>query len=245
MMRLAIIADIHGNAPALEAVLADISEQSFDAIVHLGDAFNGPIDPVGVLRWLQSRPMIHLRGNGDRMVVADNDAERSQSAAFARSRLPADALPWIATWPEVYEHAEFFACHGTPASDVEYLVEDPTEGALRLRAPGEIAARLGGVHSGLVLCGHSHIPHFIKVTHTTCVLNPGSVGLPAYSPSTPVPHTMQTGSPAARYAIAEKKSDGWRVSHLAIPYDYEKAAAAADREGFPDWAATLRSGYAV
>lgn len=244
-MKLAVIADIHGNAPALAAVLADMSEQRFDLVVHLGDAFNGPIDPVGVLRLLQSRSMIHLRGNGDRMVVAPDDAGRSRSAAFARARLSPEARSWIATWPEVYEHPEFFACHGTPASDDEYLVEDPTEGALRLHAPGEIAARLGGVHAGLVLCGHSHLPQFIKVTNSTCVLNPGSVGLPAYSLQTPVPHTMQVGHPCARYAVTEKKSDGWKVSHLAVPYDVEKAAAAADREGFPEWAATLRSGYAV
>lgn len=51
---------VHNNAPALEAALADLAEQSVDQIVHWGDAFNGPVDPAAVAMPLRSRPMIHV-----------------------------------------------------------------------------------------------------------------------------------------------------------------------------------------
>lgn len=242
-MKLAVLADIHGNAPALEAVLEDFAGRDFDAVVNLGDAFNGPIDPAGVMRRLRATPMLHVRGNGERMVLADEPEKRTRSATFARERLSAQDLRWIATWPAVVEHAEFFACHGSPASDEEYLLEEPKGDSVRLRAGTEIAASLGG-QCGLVLCGHSHVPRFVAVTEGTWVLNPGSVGLPAYALTSPMPHAMQVGSPCARYAVAVQRTAGWRVCHVALPYDHERAAAAADEAGFAEWARSLRTGYA-
>lgn len=244
-MKLAIIADIHGNAPALEAVLADIARCGVDQIVHLGDAFNGPVDPAGVARLLRPTAMIHLRGNGERMVLSDDPAAGARSAAFARERLSPDELRWIASWPEVFAHGEFFACHGSPASDVEYLVEEPRGDSVRLRSAAEVEASLRGVAAGLVLCAHSHVPRWVSVRNRWWILNPGSVGLPAYALASPRPHTMEVGSPCARYATAEKTGEGWRVCHLALPYDHERAAAAAERAGYPDWARTLRTGFAT
>jgi predicted phosphodiesterase len=244
-MKIAVIADIHGNAPALEAVLSDLSRSDVDHVVHLGDAFNGPIDPVGVAKLLRGWPMIHVRGNGERMVLAEDEAERFRSATYARDRLSADDLQWIRSWPVVYRHDAFFACHGSPASDTEYLLEEITAQSVRLRAIAEIQTRLDGVHFSLVLCAHSHVPRLVRVSSATLVLNPGSVGLPAYSDQSPLPHTMEVGSPSARYAIAETCGSGWRVAHVAVPYDDEKAAALADRAGFHEWASVLRTGYAV
>ncbi len=243
-MKLAIIADIHGNAPALEAVAADISRCGVDQVVNLGDAFNGPVDPVAVMRLLRSTPMIHVRGNGERMVLSDDPAVRTRSATFARERLSVEDLRWISSWPEAFEHEDFFACHGSPASDVEYLVEEPLREGARLRSVSEMEASLTGMKVGLVLCAHSHVPRLVRVRDHTWILNPGSVGLPAYSLVSPLPHKMEVGSPSARYAIAEKFDEGWRVCHIAVPYDYEQAASVAEREGYPDWATALRTGYA-
>lgn len=243
-MKIAVIADIHGNAPALEAVLADILRYEVDQVINLGDAFNGPIDPIRVAELLQAGPMVHIRGNGERMVISADDTERTHSANFARERLRTDQLQWISSWPVLHRTEDFLACHGSPASDTEYLLEEITTEAVRLRTSMDIQARLGSVHASLVLCAHSHVPRLVQVSSTTWVMNPGSVGLPAYSLESPIPHKMEVGSPSARYAIAEQYRSGWCVLHIAVPYDWEKAAAAADGEGFPDWADTLRSGYA-
>jgi len=243
-MRIAVIADIHGNAPALREVLNDLSRYSIDRIVNLGDAFNGPIDPSGVARLLRDQQIVHVRGNGERMVLSDNPAERSRSADFARGRLAAAEVEWIRTWPKVYQEAEYFACHGSPDSDVEYLLEEVIDEGARLRTAEDIGGRLTSIGWSLLLCAHTHIPRFVRVGVHRSILNPGSVGLPAYSDSAPTPHKMEVGSPHARYAIAESVSSGWKVSHIAIPYDYEMAATRAEYEGFPDWAKSIRTGYA-
>jgi len=244
-MKIAVIADIHGNAPALEAVLEDIAQAAVDQILDLGDAFNGPIDPARVAALLQLEPMIHVRGNGERMVIAPTAAERSLSAEFARICLSPAQLAWIQAWPPLYHTPDLLACHGSPTSDTEYLLEELIPNAVRLRPRADIQARLGAVDSSLVLCAHSHVPRLVQVSSTTLILNPGSVGLPAYTLDAPIPHKMEVGSPGARYAIVEQLKAGWRVTHIAVPYDGEAAARMAERAGFPAWANTLRSGYAV
>ena len=244
-MKLAVIADIHGNAPALEAVVCDLKKRDVDLVVQLGDAFNGPIDPTSVVKILRSTEMIHIRGNGERMVLSDDPGVCIGSAAFARERLSGEDLCWISSWPETFQHSEFFACHGTPQSDIEYLVEFPLTQGGRLSTIEEIQSHVSELNKSLVLCAHSHVPRWVRVNNHQWILNPGSVGLPAYSLSSPFPHKMEVGSPSAKYAIAEKLDDGWSVCHFSIPYDYDKAAKAAEEHGYDDWATAIRTGYAI
>jgi hypothetical protein len=76
-------------------------------------------------------------------------------------------------------------------------------------------------------------------------VNPGSVGLPAYAAALPYPHAMEAGSPHARYAILTTHASGYAVEHVALPYPWDAAAAAARRNGRPDWAAWLETGRAA
>ncbi len=245
-MRAAILADIHGNAPALEAVLEDLQRYDVDHLYHLGDAFNGPIDPAGVARLLRALPMAHVRGNGERMILASDPAARSGSAQFARERLHDDDLEWIETWPGVHRESRVLACHGSPRSDEEYLLEHlGPDGGVTLRAPSTVADILGSDRAPLVLCGHTHLPHIVRVDATCTVLNPGSVGLPAYDDTRPVPHRMEAGTPHARYAIVELLPHGFEITLRAIPYDVERAAHLAEQFGFDAWAKTLRTGFAA
>jgi predicted phosphodiesterase len=242
-MRIAVIADIHSNVPALEAVLEDIAERSVDQIVHLGDAFNGPIDPIGVAALLRSRPMVHVRGNGERMVLSDDPQERTASAQFARERLSADELAWIGGWPLLVSERAFIACHASPERDTDYLLDELVAGGVRLRNREAIALQLGAVEAPVVLSAHTHVPRFIRVSDSLAVLNPGSVGLPAYTDTLPIPHVMEVGSPEARYALVEVRGTRVIASHFCIPYDHEKAALLAERAGFHEWGAALRTGY--
>jgi hypothetical protein len=75
------------------------------------------------------------------------------------------------------------------------------------------------------------------------VVNPGSVGLPAYTDERPVPHRMENHAPHARYAIIEKTISGWNVAHLSLAYPWPEAVAAAERQGREDWARALATGY--
>ncbi|PTY04305.1 YfcE family phosphodiesterase [Opitutaceae bacterium EW11] len=243
-MRIAAIADIHSNTLALEAVLEDISGQNADEIVHLGDAFNGPIDPRGVAEILQATPMVHVRGNGERMVLSDEAGERSRSAEYARQLLDAPTLEWVRGWPLLIERPEYCAFHATPDNDLDYLLEELVEGGVRLKSRRDIALSLQRLSAPLLLCGHTHLPQYVRLDENRAIVNPGSVGLPAYEDVRPIPHRMQTGSPDARYAVIDIRGRELTVSHRSIPYDYRRAAELARNAGFPDWVPALMSGYA-
>jgi predicted phosphodiesterase len=244
-MKLAVIADIHGNAPALAAVLQDLGREAPDLVVQLGDACNGPVDPAGTAALLRGLKNVrHVRGNGDRLVAAGHEPTRLESVKFTRARLTPEDAAWLGEWPQVIQGDGWLACHGSPWNDEEYLLERVASEGVFLRDPADIARRLGPTHVELVLCGHTHVPRVVQLTDKRLVVNPGSVGLPAYSDNEPFPHKMESGSPHARYAIVEKRPTGWRVDLRALPYDWDQAARLAEENGAPGWARALRSGLA-
>jgi diadenosine tetraphosphatase ApaH/serine/threonine PP2A family protein phosphatase len=118
----------------------------------------------------------------------------------------------------------------------------PTGGFLQ--EPAAIQAQLTEVHQAMVLCGHSHIPRILQLPDGPLVVNPGSVGLPAYSDDLPIAHKMETGSPHARYAVIAKTVTGWTVEQIAVPYDWDKAAGKARQLGQDAWAGWLETGRA-
>jgi hypothetical protein len=75
------------------------------------------------------------------------------------------------------------------------------------------------------------------------IVNPGSVGLPAYDDEIPHRHVIENGAPDARYAIVERMHGAWQAALLAVPYDHESMAQLAEQRGQPDWAHALRTGY--
>jgi diadenosine tetraphosphatase ApaH/serine/threonine PP2A family protein phosphatase len=95
----------------------------------------------------------------------------------------------------------------------------------------------------LVLCGHTHHPRALRTATGQLIVNPGSVGLQAYDDDRPYPHLIETGSPDARYAIVERLPEGWSAALIAVPYEHETMARLAERNGMPDWAHALRTGY--
>jgi hypothetical protein len=166
---------------------------------------------------------------------SEDPLQRSRSAQFARERLSSETLNWIQTCPMVISHTDYFAFHATPHSDTDYLIEELVPRGVRLRDRQAIGRQLEGLTSApLALCGHTHVPQFVRVSDAFVVLNPGSVGLPAYSDVSPIPHVMQTGSPEARYAVVDIEGTRVTAAHICIPYDHGKAAAMAARAGFDD-----------
>jgi predicted phosphodiesterase len=139
------------------------------------------------------------------------------------------------------------ACHGTPDDDFKTLLEEVTEHAVRRRTGEEVAAVMGALPAGvsIVLCGHSHVPGIVQVPGGPLVVNPGSIGLPAYRHNVPHPHRMESGSPHARYAVIQRHHGSWHVEWRAVVYDWDAAAARADEIGRADWAHALRTGHAL
>ncbi len=260
-MRLAIVSDIHGNLPALQAVQADIARRGVDAVVNLGDSLSGPLLPLPTAQMLMYSAWPTLAGNHERNLLAlahAPDAEARAACAatlgpsdrFAYQQLGATELAWLATLPATLrlDH-EVFLCHGTPGDDLSYLLETvPQHNVVRLASADEIAARLAGsadaAQATLIACGHSHTPRAVRLADGRLLVNPGSVGLPAYDHDRPFVHVIENGAPDARYALVERVAAGWQCALLAVSYDALTMARLAAERGFDDWARALRSGWA-
>lgn len=248
-MRIAIVSDIHGNLPALQAVVRDIAHRGADRVVNLGDSVSGPLLVRDTAQYLMAQDWLHLAGNHERQVLALDpaapDIMRTQpSDAYARAQLGEVELAWMAALrPSVRLSSEVLLCHGTPASDITYFLETVTPDHLRLATAAEINERMGAVDAQLIACGHTHIPRAVRAPNGTLIVNPGSVGLQAYDDDRPYFHNVENGSPDARYAIVDKVGEGWTVELIAVPYDFEPMAQLALRNGRPEWAHALRTGY--
>ena len=243
-LRFAAIADIHGNLWALDAVLTDIRSRGVDLIVNLGDHLYGPLDPPGTADRLMALDLPTISGNQDRELLGNNSAQgtlrQNREALSSKHRAWLSGLPSTLLW----EQHDVLLCHGTPFADDIYLLEEVNSTGVTLAAPGRILSLLGGALHSLILCGHTHIPRTIMLPHGQTIVNPGSIGLQAYTDDLPVPHAMQTGSPHARYAIVTRQERGWQVEHVSVVYDWDHAAEVAARNDRPDWARSLNSGRA-
>lgn len=242
---LAVLADIHGNIWALEAVLADIRQRGIRRIVDLGDSVNGPLEPRATAERLMQEQIESLRGNDDRVLFPSSGLV-TPGLERVRQALTAEQMAWLQAQPATrIVDGDILLCHGTPLSDEVYLLEAPQpQGSSVLKEPQEIAQALGQAAQTVICCGHSHTPRAVYVSTGQLVINPGSVGLPAYTMDEPFPYKMESGSPHAKYAILSKTQERWSVCHVAVPYEWQKAAAQARANARPDWAAWLESGRA-
>lgn len=243
-MRIAVVSDIHGNLAALLAVVEDFTRRGADAVVNLGDSLSGPLLPAETARFLMAQDWVQLRGNHERQLLAAPAADDDPSDIHARRRLDAAARAWIAALPHCRAYGdEIFLCHGTPARDSEFFLESLAPGHLRAASAAEVARRLGDVAAAVVICGHSHVPRIMRSAHGQLLVNPGSVGQPAWDDEQPHYHAVENGAPDARYAVVEKRDGSWNAQLLAVPYDHEAMAALALEHQRPDWTHILRFGF--
>ncbi len=241
--RFAVVSDIHGNLPALEAVVADLARRGIDRVVNLGDSLSGPLLPAETARYLMETGWLHLAGNHERQILAHGSRGHGAADAYARAQLSADQLAWIAAQRPTADLGDgVFVCHGSPRSDLEYFLETVDEGGMRAATRTEVAERRGDVAADLVACGHTHVPRAMRDDGGTLLVNPGSVGLPAWDDERPFHHAVENRSPDARYAVVERLGGRWSVALIAIPYDVEPMARLAERNHRPDWAVALRTG---
>jgi predicted phosphodiesterase len=261
-MRIAFVSDIHGNLAALNAVIEDMASRQVDQVVNLGDTLSGPLQPLETAQRLAPMPWLHVAGNHERQVLSLPLARQNPSDAYTSGQLADGDKAWLAShadpcdprlhqgkmWPE-HLGSDVALCHGSPRSDIEYLLETPVGEEARLATPAEIEERLGShvpPSISLLACGHTHVPRVVQCGHLL-IVNPGSVGLPAYDDDHPYPHSsyhrIETGSPVARYAVVEKRQGRWTCELISVVYDFESMAVLADQRGRPDWSHALRTGW--
>lgn len=248
--RVALVADIHANVWALEAVLADVRKQGADAVWNLGDILHGVLRPRATYDLLREADVAQtIRGNQDRELYQAAEQQRRGDpnldwrVEWMIRDLGPEAIEWLRGLPAtaVFED-EALLCHGSPTDDLCYLLEDVSSGNPVVRDEDEIARLLGGAAQPVIVCGHTHISRLVRLANGQMVVNPGSVGLAAYSDDAPVPHAMETYSPDASYAILEKTAAGWDVTFRRVPYDTREASRTAAELGRSDWAHQIATG---
>jgi len=242
MQKIAVLADIHGHLPALEKVMGDMKTRGVDCIVNLGDHLSGPLWPKETIEYLMKQDWLQIKGNHERQLTEQDPKNHGASDGYAFQRLSHTELDWLKSLPVSVELENFLLIHGAPGSDSTYLLETVEHGRARLATQDEIIERLGRTKSRIILCGHTHIPRVVEVAENL-IVNPGSVGLPAYDDVSPEYHVMETGSPHARYAIMEYKNGHWQAELMAITYDHQKAAEQARKNGRPDWEIGILTGF--
>ena len=224
-------------------MLAHLRGAAPDLVINLGDLVSGPFDPAGSAEVQMALACPTVAGNHERHVLG---ADGGPWDAFARPLLSPSHLAWMEGLPGTLSLAggEVFACHGSPrGGDLEYLLEDVSGGRAVLDTATGILARLDGIGAAkVVLCGHTHTPRVV-VVGGVLVVNPGSVGLPGYRDTGPVPHVMETGTPHAWYALVSRGGSGWSAELRAVPYDHEEAARQAEGHGWPRAAHVVRTGW--
>jgi predicted phosphodiesterase len=209
-VRVAALADVHGNAVALEAVLAELATAQVDLVVFCGDLTWGPLprETLALVRGLDV-PARFVRGNAERALDED-DGER---AVWLRSRhSPADLDLARAFEPCVTVDVDGLGstrfCHGSPRSDEECVTERTP--------PDRVREFLDGVPERAVVTAHTHVA-YERVVDGVRLLNPGSVGMP------------YEGSPVAAYWAVL----GPNVSHRRTEYDVERAVELYRASGDP------------
>lgn len=245
-MKFAILSDIHGNVWALEAILNDAKQRDISQFINLGDSLYGPLKPLETYKLLRTLQAITVQGNEDREVYEYGPDNAHPTLTYVVKELGDEPVQWLRSQPKTaLISEEIFACHGIPNNDCIYLLEDTVHGFPTVRDEASILNYLNGIHYPVILCGHSHIPRVVQLSSGQLVVNPGSVGWPAYDDDIPNYHAMENYSPLACYTILKKHKDAWQASLLKIPYDVDLAVAQARRQGREDWAYWLKTGRVV
>ena len=208
-MRVAAISDIHGNLPALEAVLDEIERAGVDAIVVAGDTVSGPWAAEVFDRLVTSGALI-VRGNADRLGL---EGDEGPLGIWSAERLGDDRLATVATWPltlevEVAGLGRVLVCHSTPASDEAIYT--------RITPDDELGRLFADVDADVVVCGHTHMQYDRALPGGPRVVNAGSVGFP------------YEGARGAYWALL-----GPDLELRRTDYDVEAAVAASQALGAP------------
>jgi putative phosphoesterase len=244
--KIAVVSDIHGNMPALNAVLEDIYRNDIRMIINLGDSVYGPLWPEETALAIQHYEMISVIGNEDEIIL--NKSLSGQTLDYVRSRLSKDSKEWMRTIPFSYVMDEdLVAFHGTGLSNHDYLVEkviDVPGNEVVIKSEDELALELKSIDQKIILSGHSHMPRYIRLPGDRYIINPGSVGLPAYHDDKPFFHKMENNDPSARYAILEINGDDVILVPKKIRYDFQQSALQARKNGREDWYQWLMTGKA-
>lgn len=222
MPRVAILADIHGNLPALEAVQADIARVAPDLVIVAGDVINRGPQSKACLQAIRATGWTVLFGNHEEYILKladgslptpDDEVDWWLPAARVAGELSDEELAYLAALPRVH----VVALPGLPAIRVLH-------GSLRALNDGigfwmsddDLRAGVCAAEEPIVVGAHTHRP-YSRHLDRHWALNCGAVGFPF------------NGNPAAQYLVLESEDNGWTADFRAVPYDRALVYAAWER----------------
>ena len=225
MTNLAILSDIHGNIPALEAVLADLAAFEIDHVIVPGDVIGFGPSPVRATQIVVEKGWSVIRGNNEFFLTdyktARAPAEWDDPVQFAPTawldrQFDRKLKTIIGSWADALnlffrDAPPILVCHGTPASPWETTYSTMTD--------DEIEKTLCDVKPDYVICGHTHLP-MDRQSGKWRIFNPGSVGVPL------------DGLFSASYMILEGNENGWTPTFRRVLFDYETLFAEFERSGY-------------
>jgi predicted phosphodiesterase len=230
-MKLGLIADIHGNLVALDAVLADLASDQVDRLVCLGDsALLGP-RPAEVIARLRQLDCPSVLGNVDAWMLGDTPPVSSNTALpdWNVAQLTDADFAYLRACPMTLEivldsATTLLACHGTQRSYYEVIAAGTP--------PDDMRTLLGEHRPAFVAGGHTH-RQLLRRDGETTFINPGSVGLPGVGPDHPLLELNQHIA-WAEYAVLEVREGRRSVDLRRIPLDLDRMFADARASGMPD-----------
>ncbi len=229
MTRLAILADIHGNLPALEAVLADLARERPDAVYLAGDQISRVPWHNEVMELIAAHGWPAIYGNHEWVIARLNtpevtppftDRARFRSLYWTQETLHPEHLETIRSWP-----AELRIEPGgaPPLRLIHGIPGDSFQGIFPFTPSDTVAEMLRGVEEPCVLLGHTHRPMQRRVDAGRAgrwtLFNGGSVGLPF------------NGDPRAQYLLLDGAREGWRATFRAVEFDHAGLRTAFERSG--------------
>ena len=234
-MRVALVSDVHGNATALETLVAELDRDPPDAVVCLGDLIQGGPDPGRCLALVRERGWPVVLGNADAFVLDAGAAASGVEAvterqlaqrAWTLQQLDDEQRAFLTSFPPTVELGvgprTLLACHAVPAS------YDPV--VLPLTPEEEFRAHLEGVEADVVAAGHVHL-QFVRRAGATLWVNPGSVGL---SYDDEQPEDDFRFDPWGAYALLAADEEGrLSVEFRRVPVDVEAIVARVESCGMP------------
>jgi predicted phosphodiesterase len=223
-MRIAVLSDIHGNLPALEAVATDLDRVNPDRVFVAGDFQNRGPNPREVTSFVWQSGWTILRGNHEDYVIGQSRNSRIDDLADYYAWLPArwtadltrDSVEWVKGLPIATTLAgpnelSIVIAHGSPRSNDEGFFPS---------TPETKATEMIGNNPPALLCvGHSHLP-LIRKINTTLLVNVGSVGFPF------------DGDRRASYGVIHWRQDGWHVDIRRVEYPIDNVVEEFDRVNF-------------
>ncbi len=223
MTRLAILSDIHGNFPALEAVIKDMESFEPDHVIVAGDSINGAPFDVQIMECIVNRGWTAIRGNHEFYLLDYGTPREREHMRHSRSAtwLNETLKDWFAYIAAMPDELTLYYRDGPPVYITHGLPGNPDNAIMRVTSDEQIASWLNGVEQSIFISGHYHlsVERHVDRWH---ILNPGPVG------------ALMDGTRDASYLLIEAAGDCWHATFRHVPYDFTLVDAAFKQQKLLD-----------